>query len=662
MVAGLVRSCLAGASVAVVAALWGSVLGRSLDAQDRTPSFRARTEIVRLDVSVFDDGRRPVKGLAAEDFNISVRGRIVPIVSFAAVDLAPSDLERSQPRTGDVATNAHAEPARGEEGRIVVILLHRSILPGAPWAAAKRIANAAIEALGPLDLAAVLTGGGEPQNLTADKERLRQAVLRADPSGVSTSDMQEIEDRVHRIEGRAAFSSLGDGRCMCGACGLEAIQRVADALDDAPARKKQLLFIGRELAIQEDPTDHAVQGCGFHLSRVRAAAFGALDRTHLVVHSFDPTGLEIRPKSPGVLATAALAQLRRQDSLRVLPDRTGGRAVLMTNAPEDAVRDVLRESESYYILGFEPQAQSDDDSDAPIDVTVRRRGLRVRANRIHARPDATRRTDAHGLEAALQGTLAAADFPMALHLAAFAVPGSGRSDVTVTAGISARAVPNATASQPLELLVTAYDAFGVPEAAARQTLEVSWPRNAAAAVGAPDGPSVQILSQLELEPGTYEIRAAVGTSEDAPAASVFTHITVPDYEESPLTASQVVIGAGSDTLSLPEGFLDHVIPITPTTRRVFARQDAVEAFLRIYQGHARVSRPVRVDARITDMDRHAVWTHAAELIAAQFEDDRSADIRLVLPTDRLPPGTYTLRFVAESGAQTVERQIEFSIR
>ena len=67
--------------------------------------------------------------------------------------------------------------------------------------------------------------------------------------------------------------------------------------------------------------------------------------------------------------------LQHQDELQVLPDRTGGRTVVNTNGPQDAVPAIFRESESYYLLAFR---QTDDDREAPpVSVKVRRDGVSV---------------------------------------------------------------------------------------------------------------------------------------------------------------------------------------------------------------------------------------------------------------------------------------------
>ena len=54
---------------------------------DQTPTFRARTDIIQLDVSVLDRQGQPVRGLAAGDFTVLKDGRPQPVVAFAAIDV-----------------------------------------------------------------------------------------------------------------------------------------------------------------------------------------------------------------------------------------------------------------------------------------------------------------------------------------------------------------------------------------------------------------------------------------------------------------------------------------------------------------------------------------------------------------------------------------------
>ena len=144
-------------------------------------TFRTGVDLIQVDVVVLDKDRRPVTGLAAGDFSVQLDGRPAPIDAFAAIALP----ERSRAEGGaawtrevpsDVSTNQ-----RRDEGRLVVIVMDRTIPAGAPTLTAQAIARAAVDALRPMDLAAVVrTSGiareGVSQGFTADRARLRAAI------------------------------------------------------------------------------------------------------------------------------------------------------------------------------------------------------------------------------------------------------------------------------------------------------------------------------------------------------------------------------------------------------------------------------------------------------------------------------------------------------
>ena len=87
-------------------------------------TFRTGVELVRLDVSVLDKDRRPIRGLTAQDFTILEDGKPRPIAAFSAIDI-PDAVE---PAAGwmhevgsDVATN------QLDVRRVVVVLMERVV-------------------------------------------------------------------------------------------------------------------------------------------------------------------------------------------------------------------------------------------------------------------------------------------------------------------------------------------------------------------------------------------------------------------------------------------------------------------------------------------------------------------------------------------------------
>ena len=65
-----------------------TVLATSLLAEQAPqPTFRSGIDVVRVDVSVLDSARRPLRGLAQQDFTILVDGVPQPIVAFEPIEI-----------------------------------------------------------------------------------------------------------------------------------------------------------------------------------------------------------------------------------------------------------------------------------------------------------------------------------------------------------------------------------------------------------------------------------------------------------------------------------------------------------------------------------------------------------------------------------------------
>jgi hypothetical protein len=128
------------------------------------PLFRGGTDLVQVDVSVLDNKRHPVRGLTAADFTVLEDGQPREIQAFSEVYLPDRVRAEAAPWVRDVASDVVSNQTAEDEGRLVMILLDRSIPLGEPTLTAKRIAAAAVSQLAPGDLAAVLsTSNGATQ-------------------------------------------------------------------------------------------------------------------------------------------------------------------------------------------------------------------------------------------------------------------------------------------------------------------------------------------------------------------------------------------------------------------------------------------------------------------------------------------------------------------
>ena len=118
-----------GGRRAVAAAFLVMAAVAALSAGQQAPTFRSSTTLVTVDVAVFDGAGAPVPGLAAQDFEVRLNGRVQPVrlVSWlearsemqAANRSATAAPAPTAPATGMPA--ASANPARGED-RVFVLL------------------------------------------------------------------------------------------------------------------------------------------------------------------------------------------------------------------------------------------------------------------------------------------------------------------------------------------------------------------------------------------------------------------------------------------------------------------------------------------------------------------------------------------------------------
>ena len=264
---------------AAAAAAWASsilvLLAQQQQPPQPPPTFRGGVDVVQVDVSVLDKDRRPVRGLTTADFTVLEDGKPRPIVAFVPVELAePEPAAGRAPWMRDVAPDVITNDVK-PEGRLVVIMLDWSIR-FEDQLLAKRIAAAAVDQLGPDDLAAVIfssafANGGTPQNFTADRARLLASInrpfamaLHNPPIGPAHDPRNGNEVMIDDPEGYES------GDCLCRVCVPETIARVADAVRDVQGRRKSMIFIGTYFRSYE-----ALQG---PVSRPAAGPAGVPDR------------------------------------------------------------------------------------------------------------------------------------------------------------------------------------------------------------------------------------------------------------------------------------------------------------------------------------------------------------------------------------------------
>jgi len=620
----------------------------ALRAQQPTPAqtFRGGVELVAVDVSVLDKNRNPIEGLTAADFTVFEDGKPRPIEAFSAVVL-PRSVMPSAPWMRDVAPDI-ATNVMPPEGRLVVIVTS-GITPvlNLPM---RKIADAVIDALGPGDVAAVVhTGGGTAQGFTSDHTLLKMAID-------------------HPFLGIADDEPETSGQCLCNVCRLETLTHVADAVRDVPRRRKTLVFIGTSLPVETGTN----QVCDGLIRPAREALFRAAHTANVTIDALDPSGLntlaptasaggtpQVAPINGVAPPSPVMGEMKRQGTLGTYTDETGGRFVVNTNAPEDAVRPILRESSSYYILAFAPATPRSDGLYHDIDVKVNRPGVTLQVRRGYYAPGGKPSQMAKvspdvppALAQAMAATWPKTDLPLDIDVAPFLAPDRKHAVVTVVVHAQPPASTGAGASSHGgSVLAAAFTPLGDSADYERATMTV--PARAS---------DYEVLTRLTVKPGWYEVRASLDDGPVGGMGSVYSYLTVPDFASDGLHVSGAVLSAIPTGVSGPRNAFTDVLPVVPTARRAFARTDRVSAFVRLYSGGKGGIAPVRVSASIRDENDQRVFGQESVVSPERFTKARSADFLLDLPLASYAPGEYLLSMAFDQGKAHEARNVRFTMR
>jgi VWFA-related protein len=515
----------------------------ALLAQAQQPQFKSGVDVVRFDVVVLDKARHPVAGLNEQDFRVTEDGKPLRIAGFEAVTI-PVATPPATMTTAAGAVDLHVESVtnhRDVPGRLVVIVMDRSIPYEQGIVTARKIANAAIDALGSNDLAAVVftsgIAGNRLQGLTANRDRLRAAVASAQ---MGTPTNVEMTATGLRRTGPA----IPPGEVHCGLPTMETLTGVAEAIAPVQEYRKMILFIGTDLPFAADSVAGRAPGCEGQFDSAQQRLLWAIDQGSLTVHAFDPRGLETGALGADAFRNdrreSASDRMIREGNLRRLPDYTGGRTIVNTNQPEQSVPALFEESRTFYVLAVERTPARGSGQSHRVRIEVDRRDTSVVGRTTYADSVAedSKKSSGDSLERALGELLPRNDIPLRMTLAPAETRNSSL-EVTLATPLSAPV--------RADVLVGIFDQFAKPVGSERAKVDL--PARA--------GGNVEWKMHLNPKPGHYEVRAAVrmGTAGGRSAGSVAVPATTRNRAKSDArttSAPRVRVEPSAETVGLLE--------------------------------------------------------------------------------------------------------------
>jgi VWFA-related protein len=532
------------------------------------PIFRTGINFVRVDVIVSDKKGTPLADLTAKDFEVLEDGKPQAIEQFRLIKVSGGpEVGEAPARQIRSRYDEEAEAARDDVRLFVIFFDDYHTRVGSALAVKEPLRRFVETQLGPNDLVAVMYPLTPVDALSVTRNH-RSIV----------SAIQNFEGRKFRYEPRNEFEQQYSQyptevvEQIRNQVVMTALRGLATRLGSLREGRKAIIFVSEGFTTMLPPQMRnpiaTMPGLGNPNARdpfagenssreETAMAFSTADlmsqmrdvwdaanRNNAAIYALDPRGLagsEFGIEDNISMKTDARYLQASQDSLRTLASETDGRAIVNQNDLAKGLAQMVRDSSSYYLIGYNSAQAPDDGKFHEITVRVKRPGVDVRARKGYWAP--TKEDTAR----AVAGPRPEAPKAVQQALASISTPGgrsgAGSRYVNTWIGTSradngktrvtfvwepAPPAPGVRRDTPGRVSLLAANAQGdlvfrgrVPDAATASAVPT-----VGGAAGAASGPQRVVF---DVPPGKMELRIAV---EDARGGGVIDNeirdITVPD--------------------------------------------------------------------------------------------------------------------------------------
>lgn len=605
------------------------------------PSFETKAELVLVDVNVVDRDAKPVATLTPADFELEVNGDARKLDSVQFISTTPTSTSAATPREAAYTSNESATT-----GRLLLFVVDEGSLRVGANRTILRSAQSLFERLAPGDLVGLARlpnsmGGVE---FTADRKRITDGLMkvtggtsmRAGMMNVSISEAWALESNDEGTFQNAVSRECsgmtgpdleacrnqleGDARAML----LEASSRSRATLQALEGLLKNLVAL-------KTPVNIVMISEGMFVARDRSN-MAALSRlaaeARATIHVIRPSQqfFDIEDRSAGGSSTRFFDDGLMSEGLEQVAGQTRGSMSVVNGDGKIAFDRLGRELSGYYLLGFEPTEADRTGRERRIKVSVKTRGLTVRARPTFVVPAAdtkakTEFTPMQQLGEVLKSPLPVRSLPM--RVASYTAIESGTSKVRVVITAEIGDAAKEPADWPIGILVLDKNDKIVVNRGGVSTL-------APASKGV-ESPRL-LLTSVALDPGEYTVR--VGAVDDTGRGGSVHHSVNARLNKGPGNISV------SDLMLVPQPPVAGELPRPrPTT---VIDNEVVSAMLEMTGADQGLLGRTRVTLQISDAENgNALVNVEAKQVARGNVRAFAAPMRLGV----LPPGEYVARAV-----------------
>jgi VWFA-related protein len=577
---------------------------------EQQPIFRARVNLVRVDVSVLGRDDEPLEGLQPGDFLVKEDGipQTVETVQFVKLTgqtpayLRESTIIRS-------AEHAAVEAAR-EDVRLFVLFLDDYHVDKAPtiMIPLKRTLRAFVEKLGPYDLVAVMDPLTPLTHIefTRDRNRLLEIVNAFEgrrgelfPVRSAAEEAQQTQRNIWEL--RAGVT-------------LDAMNAIVTKLGGLREGRKSVLFVS-----QGPP----VSLRSVNWPRMEEVVQSA-NRANVTVHTLDPRPL-------------GSSEFGGNMVLRRFSDETGGRAIFNTNDHASHLDEVFADASAYYLIGYTPsRGDIADGKFHKIDVEVKRPRVRVVARKGYWSPKASElnapRVEPVRAEVmnALTGLVEPKTGTTAEVWVGYQKGGNAATEVTVSWEPTSRMGTSSATRLDVERIRQDGGVEGGVETILRGES------------------ATRASARMNLPPGRAMLRFTTYDDKGELLDRWANEFVVPNYQGAGVSLATPRFLLARSPFEL-RALMNSPNP-TPTASRRLRKSDRLLVELEVY---AESSAP-EVKVELLNQKGDA-------LVKIPVTPSPAGQIRVEIPLQSLAPATYVLRAVAKGGESQAEHHVPFRI-
>lgn len=641
------------------------------------PVFRAGVELVRLDVRVTDARGRPVQDLRPEEIEVIEEGEARPLLLFQHVEEPTGSYLEVARRTigGEISTNRGAP-----RGHLYVLVFDQQHISSGNEQRARLAAERFLSTqLRPGDRVAVfaLPGPGPQLPFTARVDQAIAELVKVrgslEPIELGALGSMRVYEAYEIARGnQQILTRIASELASTGADALAAIARPITAGTEDPGivkilvqedarnivrradeNSRQFLLrlsdLVRELRVIEGRKVVVLFSEGFFLDNVtreleQVAAAAA--QSYSVVYAMDLNRRAVDVARAAPLGGEQFTEIQsRLEPLGALAAETDGMLVPDATAHlDEALARIARESQDYYLLGFEPSAAAltDRGSYRRVSVRVKRDDVTVRSRTGYAvgRQSLTPADRRRAIDLALTAPFPLQELPVeyTTYVLRGGTPGLQKVFVSLAAELPVAGDDDRAGPADVVFVVrSARD--GRVVASGTDTLRLPEQSRSGGTTGTAD-----YRVQFELPAGEYLMRAVV-REPGGLVGSADRRLEVPALYSSRVAGSDLVLGVAAMGR----------LPV----RTVTHADAGLTGIMQLYAPNAEALEDVAVQVELLPIGNDSpVLTALIDRVGpVDGEHGASLTIQIDVPLAGVPPGAYLTRAVARSGSEVVSERV-----